>query len=99
MRALATARLDGFVQTPFIHFFHAHVCPCQLGNNSLRQSKRGKTTRRGLALRTKITAASRHNSAPDRSLAPLTAFSFAAIRPMAPLIFSRLAFGVKKIRN
>src|SRR5712671_2583089 len=56
-------------------------------------------TRRRLALRAKMAAAPRHNHSPDRRPAAETALSFASIHPMVPLIFSRLALGVKKIGN
>src|SRR5258707_14999958 len=56
-------------------------------------------TRRGLALRAEIAAAAGNNHTPDRRPAAVAAVSFASIRPIVPLIFSRLALDVKQIGN
>jgi hypothetical protein len=64
-----------------------------------RQGQSEKTARCGLALGAKITASPGHNPATDDCAAAVALFSFAAIGPMVPLIFSRLARSVKKIGN
>src|SRR3981189_2303587 len=46
-----------------------------------------------------MAAAPRDHPSPDRRPTTETALSFASIHPMMPLIFSRLALGVKKIGN
>src|SRR4029077_4893239 len=56
-----------------------------------------KSLRQRLAPGTKITASPRDNRAANRRLAAMALFSLASVCPLAPLIFSRLAFGVKKI--
>src|SRR6267154_682211 len=56
-------------------------------------------TRRWLALRAKVAAPPCDNQSPDRRPATETALPFAPVHPMMPLIFSRLALGVKKIGN
>ena len=55
------------------------------------------TSGRPLATWAKIAASPGHNRSPDRCSAPVARLPFSSIHPMAPLIFSRLAFGVKKI--
>src|SRR5208337_32789 len=55
--------------------------------------------RRFLALRTKIAAAPRHDHALNSRLAAKARFPLSSIRSMMPLIFSRLAFRVKKVRD
>src|ERR1700722_20502882 len=55
--------------------------------------------RRRLALRAKIAASSRNDDAPDRCAAPIARLPFSSVSSMMALIFSRLAVGVKKIRN
>src|SRR6266478_6250543 len=64
-----------------------------------RQRQRYEPARRTLAPWTKIAAAPRNNRAPNRRFAPIAVFSLASVGPVVPLIFSRLAVGVKKIRN
>src|SRR6266849_10420355 len=64
-----------------------------------RQRQHRDAARRRLALWTKIAASSCYNRAPNRRLATAAVFSFASVRAMVPLIFSRLALRVKKIGN
>src|ERR1700739_3075604 len=97
MRASATARFNGFAQTLSIHSSHARFCQHGRGTNYSRQWQRSKSTQRGLAFWTKITAAPGDNAAPDPGLASVTGFSLAAVSAMATLIFPRLAFGIEKI--
>jgi hypothetical protein len=52
-----------------------------------------------LAPRTKIAAASGDNRAPNRRTATITGLTFASVRAMVALIFSRLAVGVKEVGN
>src|SRR4029077_18985810 len=55
--------------------------------------------RRGLALGTKKTASPGDEHSPNHCCAAKTALPFASVSAMAPLIFSRLALGVKEIGN
>src|SRR2546425_3874164 len=66
---------------------------------SWRQRQHREPARRRLAPRTKIAASPRHDRAPDACFAAIAAFSLSSVRPMVPLILSRLAFRVKKIGN
>jgi len=76
------------------------LCPSTLHFFLVRwQRQRTASARRRLAFRTEIAASSGDDGAPDQRLATVTTFSLAGIRPMVPLIFSRLARGVKKIGN
>jgi hypothetical protein len=52
-----------------------------------------------LAMRAKIAASARHNHTADQRLAPRATFSFSSVHAMVPLIFSRLAIRVKKVRD
>src|SRR5713226_2823220 len=65
----------------------------------LWERRRGESARRRLAFRAEVTAPPRHNRAPYGRSAAVTVLSLASIRTMVPLIFSRLALGVKKIGN
>src|SRR5437660_12269885 len=67
-------------------------------NSRLGLPRGTRSPRRGLAMRTEITASSGDDGAPDLCSATKTRLALAAIRAMSLLVFSGLTFRIHKIQ-